>query len=62
MSNISESIRESALSWPIGFIGNVESQILDGFLSHWAPRLNDLLFYQETTARTFMLLVAEALE
>lgn len=61
---IAESIRSAALSYPLGFFGDVESRILDdAFLTnadmndrYWAVVVGSVHW------RTYALLVAEALE
>lgn len=63
--SIAQSIRNTAINWP-QFLGDVECEIIDSFVglyerANWRP--NSVLFTESTnTARTFMLLVAEALE
>ncbi len=63
MSAISESIREAALSWPMPYIGATECDILGwAFLGRMEPQLTEIGTEDITLLRTFMLLVAEALE
>jgi hypothetical protein len=65
-SSIAQAIRDAAVNWPPQHLGNVECQIIDAFTStyehaRWRP--NSVMFAESVTkARTFMLLVAEALE
>jgi len=62
-SSIAQAIRYAAVNWP-QFVGNVEGEILDAFI-HWhEPNWADELHFDgdKVKARTFMLLVAEALE
>jgi hypothetical protein len=65
-SSIAQTIRDAAVNWPPRFLGDVECQIIDAFggtyeNAIWRP--NSVLFGESVTrARTFMLLVAEALE
>lgn len=65
-SSIAQAIRDAAVNWPPRFLGDVECQIVDSFAStyehaRWRP--NSVMFERSiTTARTFLLLVAEALE
>jgi hypothetical protein len=58
---IAETIREAAINWPV-FLGDVECGILDAFAGdNWSHKP---WFEEETQIqnRTFMLIVAEALE
>lgn len=64
--SIAQSIRDAAVNWPQN-IGGVEHGILDSFLDWSVPRwwviINKSTDIEEKyQARTFMLLVAEALE
>jgi hypothetical protein len=65
-SSITQAIRDAAVNWPPQYLCNVECQIIDAFTcayehARWRP--NSVMFAESvTTARTFMLLVAEALE
>jgi hypothetical protein len=65
-SSIAQAIRDAAVNWPPRFLGDVECQIIDAFTgtyehARWRP--NSVMFAESVTqARTFMLLVAEALE
>jgi transcription termination factor NusB len=65
-SSIAQAIRDAAVNWPPQHLGNVECQIIDAFTStyehaRWRP--NSVMFAESVTkARTFMLLVEEALE
>lgn len=62
-SSIAQAIRDAAVNWP-QFLGDVESEILDAFI-HWhETNWADALYYDGDAfqSRTFMLLVAEALE
>lgn len=62
-SSIAQSIRDAAINWP-QFLGDVECGVLDAFCewSEWedASVLGNKT--QKDQCRTFMLLVAEALE
>lgn len=64
-SSIAQSIRNAAINWP-QYVGDVERQILDAFCFMDGFRFRDDLMHGNTKekyqARTFMLLVAEALE
>jgi len=71
-SSIAQSIRDAAINWP-QYLGDVECNILHSFCGEWArsgfknSNIQSYLsgFYGEegkVKARTFMLLVAEALE
>ncbi len=66
-SSIAQAIRSAAVNWP-QFLGDVESQIMEAFCKHSFEHseFSDDLFFGATNkkydARTFMLLVAEALE
>ena len=60
---ISQSIRDAAINWP-QYLGDVECGVIDAFCypyqtPYWQ---SDLRRYETSQARTFMLLVAEALE
>lgn len=59
---IAESIRRSALSYPLGYVGDVESIILHtAFMSdrEWAQWAREI---DGVAGRTYMLLIAQALE
>jgi hypothetical protein len=71
-SSIAQAIRDAAVNWP-QFLGDVESQILHAFCGDWARsafKNGNIQEYLagaygtegEMKARTFMLLVVEALE
>lgn len=61
--SIAETIRRAALSWPLGFVGDVESVILHtAFMDHIESALWVLFGRASVQGRTYMLLIAEALE
>jgi len=58
--SISDEIRNAALSWPLGFLGDVDSEIVwtfIGWLDDVGPR-----FFSTDDGRVFLLLVSEALK
>ena len=70
-SSIAQSIRDAAINWPSDFLGNVECEIIEAFTDvsdeeNWAYWMQCSGFKWATKevlqSRTFMLLVAEALE
>lgn len=63
MSTISESIRHAALSWPLGYMGDVESCIVNyAFSDRFDCALRVMVGNASVHARTYYLLCAEALE
>lgn len=65
MTTISQAIRHSALTWPMAYLGDVESPICHAFQTWKEPSFRMHLIYgdeEALRARTFMLFVAEALE
>lgn len=60
--SIAQSIRDAAINWP-KYIGHVEYSILDYAFNGTGEGFLSMKFREdETSARTFMLFVAEALE
>lgn len=64
MSAISESIRCAALAWPLGFVGDVESAVLNwAFQSIMEDTVQTLIMRGDHEHAVFyMLFVAAALE
>lgn len=62
-TSIAQNIRDAAINWPVYYLGQVECGILDyAFNGTGEGFLHTKLRGDEYQARTFMLLVAEALE
>jgi len=59
--SIAQSIREAALSWPLGFLGDVESDIIWAFMTESETEETLRRGYEHVHGRTFALIVAEAL-
>lgn len=64
-SELAQSVYDSAINWPT-YVGDVECLILDAFDDEQAQWANNAHYYcslkEELQTRTFLLLVAEALD